>query len=237
MLPRDAKFLLGVYGVTEASAEWEELLALARESRQKGWWQAYGDAVPEEFATYVGLEAEASVLRVYEAEYVPGLLQTADYARAVMRASMLTAPEEQIGRYVDVRMARQERLTSADAPALWVVLNEAVIRRAVGGASVMHTQLGRLLEVSRQPGITVQVLPFGAGAHPGMDGAFILLGFPSTGDRDVVYSHYYTGTVYMEKTDETAAYTLMFDHLRAAALGPGPSRDLISSARDEFAPS
>jgi transcriptional regulator with XRE-family HTH domain len=235
VLPRDVKLLLTVYGVPEDSDQRESLLALARESRQKGWWREYGDAVPEGFETYVGLEADATALRTYEAEYVPGLLQTDDYARAVMHASMLTATDEEIGRHVNVRMARQARLGSTDAPQLSVVLNEAVIRRAVGGAAVMRAQLAALIAASLQPNVTLQVLPFSAGAHPGMDGAFMILGFPEPSDPDVTYVHYYTGTVYLENTDDLGAYTLMFDHLRADALAPGQSRDLIARVRDELA--
>ena len=185
VLPRDVKFLLGVYGVEENGEEWETLLALARESRQKGWWYAYGDAIPEGFETYVGLEADATTLRTYESEYVPGLLQTEDYARAVMRATMLTASDEEIERHVAVRMVRQERLTGPGAPEIWAVVSEAVIRRVVSGEPVMRAQLSRLVEASKQPNITLQVLPFSVGAHAGMDGAFMILGFPAPTDPDV----------------------------------------------------
>jgi len=235
VLPRDVKFLLGVYGVDENGEDWETLLALARESRQKGWWYAYGDAIPEGFETYVGLEADATTLRTYESEYVPGLLQTEDYARAVMRATMLTASDEEIERHVAVRMVRQERLTGSGAPEIWAVVSEAVIRRVVSGESVMRAQLSRLVEASKQPNITLQVLPFSVGAHAGMDGAFMILGFPAPTDPDVTYVHYYTGTLYLEKSEDLARYTLMFDHLRAAALPVGQSRDLIARARDELA--
>lgn len=235
VLPRDVKFLLGVYGVEDNGEEWETLLALARESRQKGWWHAYGDAIPEGFDTYVGLEADATTLRTYESEYVPGLLQTADYAHAVIRATMLTASDEEIERHVAVRMVRQERLTGPGAPETWAVISEAVIRRVVGGGPVMRAQLSRLAETSKQPNVTLQVLPFSVGAHAGMDGAFMILGFPAPADPDVTYVHYYTGTLYLEKPDDLARYTLMFDHLRAAALPVGQSRDLIARARDELA--
>jgi transcriptional regulator with XRE-family HTH domain len=235
VLPRDVKFLLGVYGVEENGEEWETLLALARESRQKGWWHAYGDVIPEGFETYVGLEADATTLRTYESEYVPGLLQTADYADAVIRATMLTASDEEVEKHVTVRMVRQERLTGPGAPEMWAVVSEAVIRRVVGGGPVMRAQLGRLVETRKQPNITLQVLPFSVGAHAGMDGAFMILGFPTPTDPDVTYVHYYTGTLYLEKPEDLARYTLMFDHLRAAALPVGQSRDLIARARDELA--
>ena len=235
VLPRDVKFLLGVYGAEENGEEWETLLALARESRQKGWWYGYGDAIPEGFETYVGLEADATTLRTYESEYVTGLLQTEDYARAVMRATMLTASDEEIDRHVAVRMVRQERLTGSGAPEIWAVVSEAVIRRLVGGGPVMRAQLSHLIEASKQPNITLQVLPFSVGAHAGMDGAFMILGFPAPADPDVTYVHYYTGTLYLEKPEDLARYTQMFDHLRAAALPVGQSRDVIARARDELA--
>ncbi|MBV9448153.1 MAG: XRE family transcriptional regulator [Streptosporangiaceae bacterium] len=192
-------------------------------------------AVPEGFDTYVGLEADAAMLRIYEPENVPGLLQTEDYARAVMRATMLTAAEEEVARHVAVRMARQERLVGPDAPQLWVVVNEAVIRRPVGSPAVMRAQLDRLLDSVAQPGVTIQVLPFNVGAHAGMDGSFTILSFPEPGDPDVAYVPYYTGALYLEKSQQITAYTLMFDHLRATALAPGASRDLIARARDELA--
>jgi len=235
VLPRDVKFLIGVYGVEENGEEWESLLTLARESRQKGWWHAYGDAIPEGFETYVGLEADATTLRTYESDYVPGLLQTADYAHAVIRATMLTASDEEIERHVAVRMVRQERLTGPGAPEIWAVISEAVIRRVVGGELVMRAQLSRLAETSKQPNVSLQVLPFSVGAHAGMDGAFMILGFPAPTDPDVTYVHYYTGTLYLEKPEDLARYTLMFDHLRAAALPVDQSRDLIACVRDELA--
>jgi hypothetical protein len=235
VLPRDVKFLLRTYGAEEGSEEWEALLNLARESRQTGWWHAYGEAIPEWFETYVGLEADATALRTYESEVVPGLLQTDDYARAVHRATMITADDDEIEKQVAVRMARQDRLAAVDTPQIWAVVNEAVIRRVVGGKAVMSAQLARLTETSMQPNITLQVLPFVVGAHAGMDGAFMILGFPTPTDPDVVYVHYYAGTLYLEKPQESQRYALMFDHLRAAALPVGQSRDLIARVADELA--
>jgi transcriptional regulator with XRE-family HTH domain len=235
VLPRDVKFLLRVYGAEEGGEDWEALLSLSRESRQKGWWRAHGDAIPEFFETYIGLEADATTLRTYESEFVPGLFQTEEYTRAVHRAVMITASEDEIEKLVAVRMARQDRLTVADAPQIWAVVNEAVIRRVVGGQAVMRAQLARLAEVSTQPNITLQVLPFGVGAHAGMDGAFMILGFPTPTDPDVVSIDYHKGTLYLEKPSEIDRYTLMFNHLRAAALPVGQSRDLIARAADELA--
>lgn len=235
VLPRDVKFLLRTYGAEDGGDEWEALLMLARESRQKGWWQAYGETVSEMFGTYIGLEANAATLRSYESEFVPGLLQTREYALAVHRAISVTADDNEIEKQVALRIARQSRLTTDDAPKLWAILNEAVIRRTVGGAAVMRAQLKKLVEASRQPNVTVQVVPFSVGAHAGMDGAFMILGFPEPTDPEVIYVNYYSGTIYLEKPQESQRYTLMFDHLRAAALPVGQSRDLIADAADELA--
>jgi transcriptional regulator with XRE-family HTH domain len=235
VLPRDVKFLLRTYGAEEGSEEWEALLALSRESRQKGWWHAYGDAIPEWFETYIGLEADATTLRTYESEAVPGLFQTENYARALYRATLIGVSGDEIEKQAAVRMARQDRLADSNAPQIWSVINEAVIRRVVGGPEVMRAQLGKLAEVSRQPNVTLQVLPFSVGAHAGMDGAFMILGFPQPTDPEVVYVNYYAGTLYLEKTQESERYGLMFNHLRAAALPVGQSRDLITRAADELA--
>jgi hypothetical protein len=237
VLPRDVKFLLRVYGVEEGAEEWEALLVLARESRQKGWWAAYGDAIHEAFGTYVGLEADATTLRTCESEYVPGLFQTEDYARAVMRAVTPAASDDEIEKNVAVRMTRQERLAGTETPEIWAIVNEAVIRRVVGGAAAMRDQLSCLVQASRQPSVTLQVVPFSVGAHAGMDGAFMLLGFPEPDDPDVVYVHYNSGTLFLEKPEEVHRYTLMFDHLRAAALPVNQSRDLIARVRDEISSS
>jgi transcriptional regulator with XRE-family HTH domain len=227
VLPRDVKFLLRTYGLTEADEVWELLLALARESRQRGWWQQFGEAVPDWFEVYVGLEAEAATIFAYDAEFVPGILQTEDYAWAIHRAQLPNATNTEIDKLVTVRMARQEILRSSDAPQLWLILNEAVIRRLVGNATVMQEQLDRLIEAAGFPNLTLQVIPFGAGAHAAMDGSFSLLGFPEPTDPQIVYVEYHTGALYLEKQPEVERYRLMFDHLRASALPVGASRDLM----------
>jgi transcriptional regulator with XRE-family HTH domain len=231
VLPRDVKFLLGVYGVDGEARE--VLLTLAREARQKGWWHSYGDAIPAWFEVYIGLEAEAVSIHGYESELVPGLLQTEDYARAAFHG--FPVEDEEADKRVALRMARQERLTADDAPQLWVVLNESVIRRVVGGPATMRAQLDRLVEASRLPNVTLQVLPFAVGAHPAMEGAFVILGFPEPADPDVVYLDGQTGGLYLEKRHEIERHTLAFDHLRAAALHPDDSRALIARVADELA--
>ncbi len=233
VLPRDVRYLLDTYGVTDSTAR-DLLQSLARESRQKGWWQQYGDAIPEWFEVYVGLEADATTISMYQAEFVPGLLQTADYARAVHRAYLINVSDEEINKRVAVRLARQEQLTAPDAPQLWAIVNEAVIRRAVGGASIMRAQLYRLVETSERPNVTLQVLPFSVGAHAAMASAFTMLSFPEPTDPDVIYIEYPTGTLYLEKTPEVQRYTLILDHLRAAALHVDDSRALLARAAAEL---
>src|SRR5258708_8099471 len=154
VMPRDARKLLDTYGVPEGQ-ERELLLSLARESRERGWWQQYGETVPEWFATYVGLEAEAVTISAYQAEIVPGLLQTQRYAAALHRAALMNATEDEIERHVAVRMERQARLTEPDAPRLWVGLNEAVIRRVIGERSISNEQLTRLAEAASARNITL----------------------------------------------------------------------------------
>jgi hypothetical protein len=234
VLPRDVKFLLRTYGLSDQDEAWDVLLTLARESRQRGWWQQYGEAVPDWFEVYVGLEAEAATIFAYDAEFVPGILQTEDYAWAVHQAQLVTATNEEIDRLVKVRMARQEVLHSGDTPQLWLILNEAVIRRVVGGGSVMREQLDRLIDASRMPELTLQVIPFSAGAHAAMVGSFILLGFPEPSDPQVVYIEYHSGALYLEKRQEVERYRLMFDHLRASALPVEASRALMARVAEEL---
>jgi hypothetical protein len=191
--------------------------------------------VPEWFATYVGLEAEATTISVYQAEIVPGLLQTEAYAAALHRAALMNATEEQIERHVAVRMERQARLRQPDAPQLWVVLNEAVIRRMVGERAIMHEQLVKLTEAASAPNITLQVLPFSAGAHASMDSAFWLLGFDPPTDGEIVYFEHPTCSLYLEKPDEVARYRLVYEHLRAASLSLDESRRLIARGAEDVA--
>jgi hypothetical protein len=235
VLPRDVKFLLRTYGHKDGDELWDVLLTLARESRQKGWWHQYGDAIPSWFQVYVGLEAEASSLSCYQAEYMHGLLQTREYARTVHRASLPNASDEEIEQLVEVRMARQDLMASPDAPQLWLVLNEAVLRRVVGGPAVMHEQLIWLAEAASMPTVTLQILPFSDGAHASMDSSFTVLGFPEDTDPQVVYLEYHSGSLYLEKREEVSRYTLIFDHLRAAALPVDASRTLIRRCAEELA--
>jgi transcriptional regulator with XRE-family HTH domain len=223
--PRDVRDMLEIYGVE--GDQREGLIQLAREARQTGWWHAYPDVTKE--STYVGLEVAAASIRSYEALLVPGLLQTTEYARAVTRAVRPDQRQEQIERQVELRMARQSLLTQDDPPALWVIIDEGVLCRSVGERGVMSEQLYHLTEVAELPTVTLQVLPFGAGQHAGMDGAFTILGFPEPADPAVVYLENATSDLYLESPEDVRRYTLLFDHLRAAALKPDDSTDYLAT--------
>jgi transcriptional regulator with XRE-family HTH domain len=227
--PADLRALLDVYEV--GSEQREVLLMLAREARTRGWWQSYSsDTVPEWFQVYLGLEAEAASIHEYASELVPGLLQTPEYYQAFMQAAPAAGDPQAIQRKIEVRTARQQRLAAADPPECWAVLNEAVIRRVVGGAEVMRGQLTHIAELATGPHVTVQVLAYRAGAHPAMDGSFIILGFPEAPDPDVVYLESQTGSLYLEKQPEVERYQAMFSHLVARALDPDESRRMIADA-------
>jgi len=213
---RDVRDLLGLYGVTDEQQR-ERLLGLARESRQRGWWAEFGSWLPSGFDTYAGMEAAAASVRAYQAQLVHGLLQTEDYARAVLRAL----------RPKDTRESVENPLR------LWVIFEEEVLRRPVGGLAIMQAQLQHILETADEPTITIQVLPTARGAHAGLDGSFSLFEFPEPGDLDVAYVGGQAGTVFVEKIEEVKRFAARFDHLRAAALDLGDSTDLITHiARD-----
>ncbi|MER7207481.1 helix-turn-helix transcriptional regulator [Streptosporangium sp. NPDC000239] len=230
----DVRAMLQLYGLREG-AEYEALIQLAKQAKERGWWHAYSDVIPQWFQVYVGLEAEASSLRNYEPELVHGLLQTEDYARAVYQAARTTDAPDEIERYVSLRMARQDVLNRSERPMhLWAIMNEASLRRRVGGARVMKEQLRYLAEVSAQPNVTIQVLPYAIGAHTAMLGSFAILAF-SEGVGEVTYLEYMTGSLYLEKPEELRAYTLAYDHLRASALDPRGSIDMIAKlVKEDF---
>lgn len=226
--------LLELYQVTDAGQR-QILVDMAREGHRKGWWAAYDDVLPSGLGVYVGLEAEASGLRSYEIGVVHGLLQTTDYARAILRASAPRHTADQIERLVDLRMERQRRLDDNPPLDLWVIHDEAVIRRTVGGPVVMRHQLAHLLVAAGLPGVTLQVLPFDTGAHAGHDGPFSIVEFHDRSDSEVVYVESTAGPIYLEKDREVRASAEVFDRLRAAALPPEASLDLISKAARELA--
>jgi len=224
-----------MYGVDDPAMR-TVLTEMAREGHRKGWWAVYDDVLPTGFDVYVGLEAEAAALRVFEDQVVHGLLQTEDYARTVMNSVRLRKQQpERIGRAVELRMQRQRVLTRADPVKLWCILNEPVITRLIGGPGVMRGQLDRLLEVSEWPHVTLQVLPLSSGVHPALNGPFCILEFPERSDPDVVYSEGVAGHAYLERESEVRVCAEVFDLLRAAALSPADTVKFIGRMADGLA--
>ena len=229
--PRDVRDMLELYGVPPAQRE--SLVQLARDSRQKGWWHAYSDTMQPQFVTYVGLESAAAEIRIYEVSLIPELLQTEDYARAVIRSGMMNSPREDVERQVALRMARQPAIARDGPPKIWALLDEAALRRQVGGTGVMHLQLEHLLAQAALPNVAVQVIGFGGGAHPAMGRPFIILVFPERADTDVVYLADLTRALYLEDVADVDRYNVFFSHLQAAALSPDDSALLITSILKE----
>src|SRR6266536_2400825 len=207
---------------------------LARESRQKGWWHSYGDVLPSEYSHFIGLEAEAASVRTYQQVLVPGLLQTEPYARAVIQAFRPTDTAEGIDRRVAVRHERQRRLTEERSLQLSAVLGEGVVDQLVGDREVTAAQLRFLAEAGDLPNVMIQVLPYAAGAHGAMVGSFEILGFPEPIDPDVVYLENMASALFLEEPEAVARYVQVFDYLRATALSPQASGDMIASAAEEL---
>lgn len=232
VLQRDVKRLLKMYGVD--GEESDALVELARLAREPDWWHQYSGAIPKWFQVYVVLEASASRVFEYHSELVPGFLQTEGYTRAIMSTAPASDTDEEIDETIQVRSTRQARLTADDPPDIWIVLNEAVIRRVVGGRAVMHDQLEHLTKLAKLRNVTLQVLPFSAGEHGAMHGSFSLLEFPVPDDPDKVYMEQQIGGIYTQKPDEVAGYRLIFDHLRAQALGPEQTIALLREVAAEL---
>lgn len=224
--------LLETYGVERQ--EIDSFLALVEESRRPGWWHRFRDVLPDWFGLYVSLEEAASVIRGYEPHCVPGLLQTEGYARALLRTGFPNASEEELERRVALRMERQALLDREDAPHLWVVADETVLRRPVGGAGVMRGQIDRLLEAMAAPNVTLQVLPFDVGPHPGMFGPFQLFRFDIPELPDIVYTESLTGAVYIDERPDTAAYLEALDRMGAQAVSVRHTEELLGDIRKEF---
>ncbi|GAA2082775.1 DUF5753 domain-containing protein [Actinomadura alba] len=225
---RDVADLLTFYGVTD-EAERESLLRLAREANAPGWWHRYGDVLPHWFQTYVGLEEAASLIRTYELQFVPGLLQSEPYAREVFRLGNADAPAHEIDQRVELRMQRQQRLTGPNAPRLWAVLDEAVLRRPIGGHEVMRGQVEHLIAVSKLPNITVQVMPFTFGGHAAEGGAFSILRFPEPDLPDVVYVETLTGALYLDKRDDVDVYMQAIERLAVDSATPDGTVELLGA--------
>jgi transcriptional regulator with XRE-family HTH domain len=226
--PGNVRTLLELYGVT--GPERDGLIQLTRDARKPGWWHSFRDVLPNPYEVYIGLEAGAASLRNFEPIVIPGLLQTEDYAREIFRNGPMELDPDGIERLAQVRLARQEILNRDDRPRLWVVIDEAVIHRVVGGASVMRGQLRHLVDSAQQGKTTIQVMPYRAGAHAGTTGPFVILGFEEPTDPTVVYVETLAGDIYLEERADVSRYTLAFDRLRAASLHPDDSVQLIEQA-------
>jgi transcriptional regulator with XRE-family HTH domain len=230
---RDIVDLLDRYQVTDPD-EVDEILALAREANTPGWWQHYGDVLPPWFRTYVDLESAATLIRTYEGQFVPGLLQTDDYMRAVVRGAHLEESAEEVGRRVRLRMARQTLLTREHPPRLWAVVDEAALRRPVGGPGVMKGQLERLLDATELPNVTLQILSLDTGAHPAMVGSFSVLRFPDQELPDVVYLEHLTGASYLNRPDEVDQYLHVMESICVRAAAPGQTVELLNRLLDDI---
>jgi transcriptional regulator with XRE-family HTH domain len=224
---RDIADLLTHYGVTDAEQR-DALLAMAREANTPGWWHNYDDVLPTWFQTYVGLEEAASLIRSYEVQFVPGLLQTEDYTRAVITAGDPEARTEEVERRVSLRMARQELLHRPSPPAVWAVVDEAALRRPIGGSKVMRAQVQRLLDLMELPHITVQVMPFRFGGHTADGGAFSILRFPEPDLPDVVYIEQLVSALYLDKRESVDRYVQTMDRLTVDSQPPDLTAETLS---------
>jgi transcriptional regulator with XRE-family HTH domain len=224
--------LLHTYGVPES--EIEDFLSMAREANQPGWWYSYRDVLPDWFSAYVSLESEASVIRLYEPHYVPGLLQTHDYAAALMHIGFPNETKEDIDRRVALRLKRQDLLSKSEAPAVWAVLDETVLRRPVGGAEVMRTQIDRLNEVLDMPKVRIQILRFSVGAHPGAFGPFHHFRFGFSELPDVVYTESLVGSVYVDQPVDVVTYLEVMDRMSVQAEPVSRTRAILAELRKEL---
>jgi hypothetical protein len=220
--------LLSLYGVTN-EAEREKILVLARQANTPGWWQRYSDILPKWLELYIGLEKAASVIRAYEVQFIHGLMQTEDYARAVVVIGNADVKAEEIDRRVSVRMRRQQLLTQPDAPGLWAVLDEATLRRSPAGPAAMRAQLAHLLKLTDLPNVTLQIVPFDAGPHSAAGGPFTILRFPEPDLPDVVYLEQLHSALFVDDPDEVAKYLTAMDHLCVQAATNSASKNMLSA--------
>ena len=230
---RDVADLLTLYGVGQTD-ERATFMLLAKQANAPGWWHKYSDLLPTWFELYVGLEEAASVVRTYEIQFVPGLIQTEDYARSVIVLGHAEAPPDEIERRIDLRMTRQRRITGPGAPKLWTLIDEAVLRRPLGGPKVMRDQVERLIELASLPNITIQVVPFGRGGHAAAGGPFTILRFTEPELPDVVYMEQLTSALYLDKRDETDPYMKVMDRLCVEAATAAESRRFLTELLKEM---
>ncbi|MFF0791789.1 helix-turn-helix domain-containing protein [Streptomyces spiralis] len=224
--------LLRAYGVP--AAEIDDFAAMAREANKPGWWYKFRDVLPEWFKAYVSLESEASVIRLYEPHYVPGLLQTPEYATALLRVGFPNESKEGLARRVDLRVRRQDLLAKPDAPVLWAILDETVLRRPVGGAEVMRSQLDRIVEALDLPKVRIQIMRFSVGAHPGAYGPFHHFRFGFSELPDVVYTENLAGSVYYDRPEDVVAYLEVLDRMSVQAEPVDRTREILAELRKEL---
>jgi transcriptional regulator with XRE-family HTH domain len=230
---RDVADLLTLYGVTDPEVR-GSLLSLAREAGNPGWWHDYGDLLPHWFEPYISLEAAASVIRNYEVQFVPGLLQTEDYAREVIRLGYPSISERELDRRVELRMGRQRLLARSSPPRLWAALDEAVLRRPIGGPGVMRGQIAHLVQMAENPAVTVQIVPFSVGGHSAAGGPFAILRFAEPELSDVVYLEQLTSALYLEKPSEVDRYLEVMEQLCVQAETAAASVKLLQKIHDEL---
>ena len=230
---RDVADLLTLYGVTD-DTERNALIALARQANTPGWWHRYGDVLPVWFQSYLGLESASVLIRSYEVQFVPGLLQTRDYARAVIVLGHVRAANAEIERRVGLRMARQELLTRPEPTQLWAVVDEAALRRPIGGPEVMRAQLEALVEATKLPNVRLQVIPFQAGGHAAAGGAYTILRFPDQELPDVVFVEQLTSAIYMDKREDVDHYAAAMERLCMEAEPPSHTADILHGVLKEM---
>ena len=230
---RDITDLLTLYGVTDESLR-SRFLTLVGQANTPDWWTRYSDVLPDWFETYLGLEAAAATIRSFEVQFVHGLFQTEDYARAVTSRGRKSAPADEIERRVALRLKRQDQLTRPNPPRIWSVMDEAVLRRAVGGAAVMRAQCERLIEVAEFPHVTLQAVPFASGSHAGESGSFTVLRFEENNLPDVVYIEQLSGALYLDQRSDVEHYLEVVDELSSEALTPAETTRFIEQIAREI---
>jgi Domain of unknown function (DUF5753)/Helix-turn-helix domain len=230
---RDVIDLLAFYGIADGE-ERDSLLQLTREANATPWWQKYQDAAPDWFGLYVGLEEAAQLIRVYEVQFVPGLLQTEDYARAVVLQGAPGLEPEEVERRVALRLGRQKLLTRDNPPRLWAIVDEAALRRPMGGRDVLAGQIQRLMDLVSESNITLQVMPFKYGGHAAEGGAFHIMRFPEADLPDMVYVEYLTGALYIEKPEEVERYAAVMERLSVAGTSPERTREILAGLLKEI---
>lgn len=227
----DLKALLALYGVTD-EAQINTFIDAAKDAKSQGWWIAYEDALPREYRDFIALEGSASKIRTFEGMVVPGLVQTAEYIKHVITAGPEVLPPGHVDSLIKVRVERQTILDQDSPPKFWIIVSEGALRQLVGGRDVMVDQLQHLSDLTERSYITLQVLPFKAGAHAGIQSSFVLFDFPT--DPSIACVANLTGTLFMDQEGQVGAFAGAFDNLRAAALSPAESLTLINQIAREL---